>query len=100
MLVWGKTFRLDVIELPDIQDSSNDPLEIVEDNDAVPEDGSSGGAGENEEQKEVDVKSSNVEKKNDLRSELSNEEQTNIQNKENAAAENKKEFEGLDDLFS
>jgi hypothetical protein len=31
---------------------------------------------------------------------LSNEEQTNIQNKENAASENKKEFEGLDDLFS
>ena len=97
---WGKTFRLDVIELPDIQDSSNDPLEIVEENDAAPEDGASGGAGENGEPKEVDVKSSNVEKKNDLRSELSNEEQTNIQNKENAASENKKEFEGLDDLFS
>lgn len=92
---WGKTFRLDVIELPELQDSSDDPAEIVKDE---VEKGANV-EGQVNEEKEEDVRVSNAEKKNDLRSELSNTEKEQIQNKESLAKDREKEFAGLDELF-
>ena len=107
---WGKTFRLDVMELPEVQDSSDDPLEIVEEEDAELGRGGgygadSGGEGaemqeEDDKIKKMSVRSSNVEKKNNLRNELSNQDQEELHNQDAEAKEREEDFSGLDQLFT
>jgi len=87
---WGKQFRVDVIELPEVQDASDDPLEIVE------EDQSDGEQSEDD----TSIKSKNEEIKSLLKQELTGEEQQAVVNKEAAAKERETDFEGLDELFS
>ena len=91
---WGKAFRMDIIELPEIQDSTDDPMEIVEEEEEV-------AAEEGMETKSnVISQKSNEERKNVLRSELSSDEQEHLVNQDAAAKEREKDFAGLDELFS
>ena len=96
---WGKQFRIDIIELPDIQDSSDDPLEIVEEENGYGrENGDNGDNGDNGE--DVSIKVENSEAKSLLKNELNGEEQQVVVDKEAAAKEREKDFEGLDELFA